>query len=248
MQANTRRILWGEKKLLAHELAHVIQQSRGGATDLSGSPGLERDANQAASTLALGVDPVTVAGASGPAIQCQPSKAEPAKVANGQVFVEPDRGARLLRVIWLTPSGQMTGLAEITPTVGAPLNPASVVIHEEPAATKPIPKVRLEIPAGWQGRTAPGREVTFQVRKSKAEVEAEEGVEQLRREMIEFLDENSRGKLGELAIGLKRDYERMSAKELMGAAAANEPFQEWRAQRAYRKRISRGEQVLSTCP
>ncbi len=226
------------RQLLAHELAHVIQQSRGGAANPSRSPGLERDADHAASTLALDAGPVTVAGASGPAIQCQSKKTEPAKPAKGQVFVEPDRGAHILRVIWMTSNGQMTGLAEITPTAGAPLNPTSVLIHEEPAANQPIPTVRMEIPAGWQGRAAPGREVTFQVRQSKAEVEAEGRVEQLRREMLEFLEENSRGELAELALGLKRDYEHMSAKELMEAAAASEPFQEWRAQRAHRKRIA----------
>lgn len=56
-----------DQKLLAHELAHVVQQSRGGAKPSSSafSQHLERDADQAANVAIDGVDPVAVREGSG---------------------------------------------------------------------------------------------------------------------------------------------------------------------------------------
>jgi hypothetical protein len=62
------------QKLIAHELAHVVQQSRGGRPPSLALPGsaLERSADQAASAFMRGSGPVHVAGASGPGLARQP--------------------------------------------------------------------------------------------------------------------------------------------------------------------------------
>ena len=60
-------------KLLAHELAHVIQQERGGASPPALRGGmLEQAADAAASAFAAGRGPVHVGGASGPKLARQP--------------------------------------------------------------------------------------------------------------------------------------------------------------------------------
>jgi hypothetical protein len=61
------------RQLLAHELSHVVQQSRGGTTP-GGAPDsqLEASAEQAASAVMAGHGPVQVSGASAVGIACQP--------------------------------------------------------------------------------------------------------------------------------------------------------------------------------
>jgi hypothetical protein len=62
------------KHLLAHELAHVVQQRRGGtAPPLAGSPALEGSAERAASAAVNGAGPVDVGGASAPGIARMPN-------------------------------------------------------------------------------------------------------------------------------------------------------------------------------
>jgi hypothetical protein len=60
------------KRLLAHELAHVVQQRRGGAAPASQSDALEGAADSAASSYAAGSGSVQVAGASGVGVARQP--------------------------------------------------------------------------------------------------------------------------------------------------------------------------------
>ena len=55
----------GGRRLLAHELAHVVQQSRGGGDPAGLSPALEQGARQAATAATAGGGPVSVSGASG---------------------------------------------------------------------------------------------------------------------------------------------------------------------------------------
>ena len=65
-------------KLLAHELAHVIQQERGGASPPALRDGMfEQAADAAASAFAAGRGPVHVGGASGPELARQPLLAVP---------------------------------------------------------------------------------------------------------------------------------------------------------------------------
>lgn len=98
------------KRLLAHELAHVIQQSRGGATpNANPNSPLERAANTAAASMANHQGQITVSGASAPGIARQEiaefgpdetnqliafwqqkiqSETAPAKVARYQRFID----------------------------------------------------------------------------------------------------------------------------------------------------------------
>jgi hypothetical protein len=67
----------GGEHLLAHELAHVVQQSRGGAAPLPDSDaGLEAGAEQAALAVSLGSGPVQVSGASGVGLARQDDDAQ----------------------------------------------------------------------------------------------------------------------------------------------------------------------------
>ena len=60
------------KHLLAHELAHVVQQRRGGPTpDGKFRSGTERAAAHAADAVASSSGPVAVAGASGIGVACE---------------------------------------------------------------------------------------------------------------------------------------------------------------------------------
>lgn len=60
------------QRLLAHELAHVVQQRRGGSDLPVRGGALERAAETAANRVVAGTGPVAVAGASAVALACQP--------------------------------------------------------------------------------------------------------------------------------------------------------------------------------
>lgn len=62
------------RRLLAHELAHVVQQSRGGASSptLDGSGCFEAAARTAAAEALSGSGPVNVVGATAPGVACEP--------------------------------------------------------------------------------------------------------------------------------------------------------------------------------
>ena len=65
------------KSLLAHELAHVLQQRRGGSAP-AGGPQHEQEADAAAQRVASGAGPVAVQGASAVGVACAPDGAAPA--------------------------------------------------------------------------------------------------------------------------------------------------------------------------
>jgi hypothetical protein len=87
------------KRLLAHELAHTIQQSRGGAAPPTNRPGspLEQDASQAAERAVQGGAPAQVSASSAPGPALQPLPEDPEQSAfstsqdyyTGQSFDEP---------------------------------------------------------------------------------------------------------------------------------------------------------------
>jgi hypothetical protein len=70
---------------LAHELAHVVQQRRGGGPPSpEASSRLEQAADQAATQAVDGRGMVAVAGAAGPSVMCQPEEEEESKAASRQ--------------------------------------------------------------------------------------------------------------------------------------------------------------------
>lgn len=70
-------------RLLAHELAHVIQQERGGPSPppQHGGGTLEKSADAAASALVTGRGPINVGGGSAPGLACQPQSAKERSLA-----------------------------------------------------------------------------------------------------------------------------------------------------------------------
>jgi hypothetical protein len=114
------------RALLAHELAHVVQQSRGGGTPTEGSERvLEASAEQAAATIANGGGAVEVAGAAAPSLARAP--------------ISDPEAEKLFRQYYGLPPAttQLQTAADQQPQTAAPSNshatPPGVVL-------KPIPQ------------------------------------------------------------------------------------------------------------
>lgn len=80
----------GGRRLLSHELAHVVQQRRGGAPASPAAGGaLEAAADVAAGAMESGSGPVAVAGAASPGMSRQPKPGE------GPSLLDPDASLKL---------------------------------------------------------------------------------------------------------------------------------------------------------
>ncbi|MBL8298418.1 MAG: DUF4157 domain-containing protein [Rhodanobacteraceae bacterium] len=83
----------GGRRLLAHELAHVVQQRRGGSTALAhGDAALESQADAAAQSVAAGAN-VHVGGAAAPGVMCDRSGRKPPRRDDGDEEGIDDHGA-----------------------------------------------------------------------------------------------------------------------------------------------------------
>lgn len=109
-------------KLLAHELAHVIQQERGGASapPLQGGA-LEQDADAAASAFVSGSGPIAVRGASAPGLACQPLEKEKKRRLRDMLNLDPSK-----------PQDQQLGseldlIENLLAVSGTPLNDTAIV-------------------------------------------------------------------------------------------------------------------------
>jgi hypothetical protein len=126
--------------LLAHELAHVVQQSRGGDAPQSfnSGSGLEQEAAQAATQFSSGVGPVSVSGASSTGIARQESKLFGKKLyphtvtfKNQDEFIASDAGTP-----WtFNPDGTVTATRWLPYPQSALVTP-----HPTPPAAKPVAK------------------------------------------------------------------------------------------------------------
>lgn len=146
------------KQLLAHELAHVIQQSRGGASVHSASAHspLEQSADQAASAIAQGGESVQVAGASAPGLARQAKKksawetfthyvetAREAKdTAKATFFDDKNKDKGYVERAFLgVDAGRNVVEEKLSPEEKKPLEPAlkaaNLVLGPPPASSKP---------------------------------------------------------------------------------------------------------------
>ncbi|SEE85141.1 protein of unknown function [Rhizobiales bacterium GAS191] len=141
------------RELLAHELAHVVQQSRGGAAPSPASESnLEAGAQQAAAAATRGGSPVEVGGASGVGLARQPQSVEeqrkrvqaPAVAPSSAILYGYDSSGQPVYVLGAG-SGTSTSSTPSSPAADAPIE--EVVVHgvrpkrpPKPAAPPPTPK------------------------------------------------------------------------------------------------------------
>ncbi|HJU53149.1 MAG TPA: DUF4157 domain-containing protein, partial [Pyrinomonadaceae bacterium] len=237
------------QSLLAHELAHVVQQSRGASAPLSLSQNsyLERAADQAASALGRETGPVHVPGASAPAIARQPAEAEAeVKEENiatpGEVKVIPDKAAGKLRVVYVKDGQILAGLAEITPPQGTPLNPLSVQVYAQWSGTEKYPQVRIQTPKEWSSTINLRQDVA--VKRGESEMDehhvtdmTKAEVEALRQELIQWIMESGGSKFYELSANIAGNYQRATPAEIKEAGKLS-GFQEWKAKRENAARVN----------
>lgn len=155
------------RRLLAHELAHVVQQSRGGAAPEAHapSPGLEAGAAAAATQVADGATGVSVAGASGIGIACDADPAQPQPASDAQLTQALEQLAKARQDCQPSHHGQPSGAwrpqidpaafapAPITLSFFAPLPPqqradAASRAHATPVAAAPRDRMGDKAGAG----------------------------------------------------------------------------------------------------
>ena len=237
------------QSLLAHELAHVVQQSRGASAPLSLSQNnyLERAADHAASALGRETGPVRVTGASAPAIARQPAAGAEAEVKEehiatpGEVKVIPDKGAGKLRVVYVKDGQILAGLAEITPPQGTPLNPSSVQVYAQWSGTEKYPQVRIQTPKEWGSTINLRQDVAVQRGQSEMDEHhvtdmTKDEFEALRQELIKWIMESGGSKFYDLSATLAGNYERATPAEIKEAGKLS-GFQEWKAKRENAVRV-----------
>lgn len=190
-------------RLLAHELAHVVQQSRAAAG--AGSGDLEGEAESSARAVAGGgVGRVRLSAPRG-----RPQLARKGKV---RIKVIPDESQGVLRVVRVDERGKIVaGLAEIVPPTGTPLDEHAVEVPPEGAG----PDIRLMIPKEYAGTVNPAQPVKLQRKPSEAEVHEQQRIEyyeQLRQDLMLYARETG----DEFGLGqdLAAQYIAASAEEL----------------------------------
>ncbi|TDH62143.1 DUF4157 domain-containing protein [Dankookia rubra] len=157
-------------RVLAHELAHVVQQSRGGSSSIHG--GLEREAEAAAEAVARGTPHVAVAGASGPVLAAMPAAAAPKIGTNFEgattIVVElpggrgtPGRADHEKVFRSLLPPNVVEDTARwhaahavgqgvgIEVREGILLAPSGVNLSIQGALERQISRIRADLPEGW---------------------------------------------------------------------------------------------------
>lgn len=230
------------QKLIAHELAHVVQQSRGASQETAGHAdgSLERDAERAEDAFARGDGgPVNVRGSGAPALARKGNGKgeEEAKQPTEHVEVIPDKQAGKLRVVLLGPGGKiLAGLAEITPAKGAPLDPNSVTTYTQYDSGKRFPHVRVQTPSNWGATIDRKQNVAvkasdeLELGMNVTAVSAEE-TEELRKDYKAYVEQTFRYEPGLAKIVLD-GHDRANGVELKKMAEGDPGFQEWQAKRA----------------
>lgn len=180
------------KRLLAHELAHVVQQSSGGARlpNSIGSDPLEQEAESAARAIATDAGPAPITGTSAVGVACQREE----KVQTTRIQVIPDVSAGKLRVVRTDARGNIVaGLAEITPPAGVALDISQVAASIEASSKPGHSKNVVTLPERWGATTNPTQDVELQRSTHKfAEdtiSEKEDEFEKKRGEIETFLEE-----------------------------------------------------------
>ena len=137
------------KRLIAHELAHVVQQQNH-ATGDQRTGNAEAEASSVAADVAAGRSASVQLSAPASVPQCEKDDDQT------EIKVIPDPGAGKLRVVRVDKQGRIVaGIAEITPHAGEPIDAAQVVASIDPESKKGAPKHRVTIPEKWQATTNP---------------------------------------------------------------------------------------------
>ena len=174
------------QRLLAHELAHVVQQSRPGPVDSPSA--LEQEARAAGSEVEQwrSVSPARTA-APGSLHRDASDPAGSGGRADDRIEVIADRATGKLRVVRLDKRGKIVaGLAEITPPKGETLEAASVEakLHETSRLTDTRGTYKIKLPPRYTATTNPKE--TVQVKSTTPQELARKEVN--RKKVEEYLD------------------------------------------------------------
>lgn len=158
------------RHLLAHELAHVVQQSRSALPNAQPvhAASLESAAESAADAALAGSAPVAVAGASTVGVACSP---EDERVRPGAgVRVIEDHAAGKVRVVRVDAKGAIVaGLAELTPPVGNKPDRDQVAVNLD--AQKKEGQESITVPESWQSATNPQAPIAIERTEKVASID-----------------------------------------------------------------------------
>ena len=149
------------RALLAHELAHVVQQSRGDVcgAEPAGSVALESGAEAAANAVSAGSTNVAVTGASSVGVARSPKDdpdSQPIKVIE-------DPAAGKVRVVRVDERGAIiAGLAELTPAAGSKPDRNQVTVGFNVSESGEKRQPRITVPPDWQAATNPAHPIAVQ--------------------------------------------------------------------------------------
>ncbi len=151
------------RELLAHELAHTLQQPR--MPDLerlrigAAEAAEEKAADRAADIALAGRGSLEPPAAAPALLRRKPDKAGGADA--GVVKVVPDKSSGKLRVILVDANGRiLAGLAEITPPRGEALDAAKISALTMQAEQDQFPSVTIMTPAKYSATINPAQDVT----------------------------------------------------------------------------------------
>jgi hypothetical protein len=224
-------------RLLAHELAHTVQQDRGQSRRAAHKGTLERGAEAAEAAFDRGAAHISDVHGSGVAVLRK--EGDPAKPSQNEVRVIADKGAGKLRVVLVSPKGELVaGLAEITPSRGASLDPGAISVYQQQVSGERYPQVRVQTPSRYQASVNVHQDV--KVGEAPADdahtVTMAEQAEQDRAELVKYLMDNS-DHFPEIALRLKSYYETAPIAEIEKAIRLPD-FVEWKARRDHDQRIA----------
>lgn len=163
------------RHLLAHELAHVVQQSRSARADAQpAQAGALESAAESAADSAMGGGPVAVAGASAVGMACSPEDER----AGATVRVIEDHAAGKVRVVRVDQKGAIvSGLAELTPPVGTKPDAHQVTVGFDVSESGQHGQQRVTVPPDWQSATNPKDPVAVHLADMQFEADAVMSVE-----------------------------------------------------------------------
>jgi hypothetical protein len=175
------------KRLLAHELTHVVQQSRGGTTPptLDGSGPLEADAETAAAAAGEGGGPIAVAGAGAVGIAASP---DPAREKPGEQSQTPVTDEQLPTA--LDPDGPEAELDRAIGEVDAKFQAQGEALAQlrkerlDYYLKKNEERVRLEIPVDAALKAMPAWQQTHELEIRVLEVAFGKGISREDAELV----------------------------------------------------------------
>ncbi len=207
------------RRLLAHELAHVVQQSSEGPA--SPSEALEAEARTAADSVSVGRNVAVAGNASPGALQMQ-------EAAHGHVEVIAKENGRIA-VVLIRGGKIVKGYAELTPPPGKSAAESAELVRTRVTGSGAIPNVEVILPPDWgkpsTNPAAPVRIVDAETDKKESERTAI--IDALRNQYRAYLSDYAYHDEAFLSVFNPSMADRATEQELLGLLA-NADFFKWR--------------------